>query len=328
MRVIVVILGVAMVSGTAAAQPTRSTKPKLAVLGLEPKSQDPGDAAIADDLTDRMRVVAVKGLTSYVLAPGADRSLAEMKKLVGCPSDSPQCLASIGANLAADRVLYGRVERRGNGHQVSVMLFDVVKKRVVRSSVDLLPPALSPSGIDRFARNMFRRATSDHTTGILKVTADAIDAIVAIDGEHEVALEGHTAKLALPPGTYAISVTAGGRRPHEQSVAIVSGDEVVLDLRLEKLPKTKLSCDDAPAIARGDAHARAGRHAAALGAFENALACRADAATFAKAFASACHGRNAKMARVLYRRIGDADRRRLVPLCRRNAIDVTGRAKD
>ena len=74
------------------------------------------------------------------LAPGSDKDLLELKMLSGCDQETKECMAGIGSDLATDRLLYGKVEKRDNGYQVSLKLLDVANKTFERSISDLGPP--------------------------------------------------------------------------------------------------------------------------------------------------------------------------------------------
>jgi hypothetical protein len=108
-------------------------KPKVAILGLESSSKDAME--VATELTlflrDRPRV----GSSAYVLAPSSNREQIDMKLLANCANEAPACMAKIGADLGADVLVYGRVDKADGGYRVHLKLLDV-KQRALTHALD------------------------------------------------------------------------------------------------------------------------------------------------------------------------------------------------
>jgi hypothetical protein len=140
MRMAMAIALVAMTWATAAAG-----KPKVAILGLEvagaaPTAADKDLVDAAHELTAQLRLRVEVG-TPWVYVPGSDRDLLDEKLLAGCDDEALACMAMIGANLGADVLVYGKIERRPRGFQVTLRRLDVGKRVLVVTSIDVIPAA-------------------------------------------------------------------------------------------------------------------------------------------------------------------------------------------
>src|SRR5207302_6127239 len=121
-----VCLSLALLAGAARAA---HAKPTIAILGLEVVDNGGGvdekSTKVAKDLTEALRARAKVGTGPYTLAPGSDKDLLEMKLLSGCDNEATPCMASMGTELAADKLLYGKVEKEQTGFQITLRLLDV-----------------------------------------------------------------------------------------------------------------------------------------------------------------------------------------------------------
>src|SRR5690349_6728141 len=89
-------------------------KPKIAVLGLEVApgptgAVDPEMTQVARDITKELRQRAQSGASPYVIAPNSNKELTDEKLLMSCDNEAASCMVVIGAGLATDLLLYGRV---------------------------------------------------------------------------------------------------------------------------------------------------------------------------------------------------------------------------
>jgi len=109
-------------------------KPKIAVLGLEVApgpggSIDPGAVLIAKEVTRELRQRVQAPTSPYAMAPNSSKELLDEKLLMSCDSEAPDCMVLIGAGLASDALLYGRVEKRSDGFRIALKLLDVKRKQ-------------------------------------------------------------------------------------------------------------------------------------------------------------------------------------------------------
>jgi hypothetical protein len=124
-------------------------KPKLAILGLEVAPGptgivDPAMTQVAKDITKELRQRAQSGASAYVVAPNSSKELTDEKLLMSCDNEARECMAMIGAGLAADALLYGHVEKRGDDYRVSLKLLDI-KAKTVEIGSDEMPIGSTPS---------------------------------------------------------------------------------------------------------------------------------------------------------------------------------------
>lgn len=125
-------------------------KPKLAVLGIEVApgpggTVDPAATQVAKDLTNGLRSRAQGGTSPYMLAPNSNKELTDEKLLMSCDNEGRDCMAVIGAGLAADMLIYGRVERKGDQYRITLKLLDV-KAKTVTQAADETPVKGSTAG--------------------------------------------------------------------------------------------------------------------------------------------------------------------------------------
>lgn len=139
MRTIAVVLLVLGLCSTAWA------KPKIAILGLEVVgTADKDSVRIANELTAALRARPRSGQGPYSLAPGSEKALLDEKLLAKCETEAPACMAQIGANVGADFLLYGKIEKKSGapaGYQVMLKLLSVAKKSVTTAWTDAIPLA-------------------------------------------------------------------------------------------------------------------------------------------------------------------------------------------
>jgi hypothetical protein len=159
---ILVTLFVLGVCGTAWAG-----KQKVAILGLEPVAStgkvDAASIAAAHDITDALRAHVKAGSGPFELAPGSDKELADQKLANKCADEKAPCMAIIGANLGADFLVYGKVEKVGSGYQVSLKLFDVARKSTRLIFADRVPVAAKPADIQAWAKLAYGKLTGGGT---------------------------------------------------------------------------------------------------------------------------------------------------------------------
>src|SRR5262245_63661808 len=104
------VLVALMVTSTAAAA---QAKPKIAILGLEvidDGSMTANTTLRAKQVTDRIREQAQRRSGRFQLAPNSNKNLLEMKLLSNCSDEAHSCMAEIGRELQADKLVYGKIE--------------------------------------------------------------------------------------------------------------------------------------------------------------------------------------------------------------------------
>jgi hypothetical protein len=216
-----------------------AAKPTIAVLGLEVVDEGGGidekSTKMAKELTDALRQRAKVGSGPYALAAGSDKDLLEMKLLSGCDSEADDCMASMGKELGAERLLYGKVQKRQGGYQVSLKLLNVASKKNEKSTSDLVPVAQSTGPeLTRWGKTFYNRLTGATDQGTLVVRANVDRGIVYLDGAVKGNLVGGTARIAgLPEGAYRLGVEADGHVRYDARVTVSGGQDTTHQAELE-----------------------------------------------------------------------------------------------
>lgn len=217
-------------------------KPRIAVLGLEVAQGpsggiDPGAQLIAREITKELRQRVQSPACPYVMAPNSNKELLEEKRLMSCENEEPDCMVVIGAGLASDALLYGRVEKRGQGFRISLKLFDV-KRKQVQPAVDELPGGGGVPGVSRrLYRKLIAAGPGDSATLVVKARSDSGGPIrggtVFIDDEQRGQLvNGRLTVTDVDEGRHTVAINVGGFRRFEEIVTVRGGEQATLDAQL------------------------------------------------------------------------------------------------
>lgn len=255
-RALAICLGIVLCSGGVA----WGDKPRIAVLGLEVAQGpggaiDPGAQLIAREVTRELRQRVQSPACPYVMAPNSNKELLDEKLLMSCENEAPDCMVVIGAGLASDALLYGHVEKRGDGFRISLKLLDV-KRRLVQPAVDELPGG---GGVPGVSRRLYRRLIGDGPGGdgklIVKARSDAggliRDGTVIVDDEPRGHLVGGRLTVTgIGEGRHTVAISVGGFRRFEEIVTLRGGEQATIDALLHVqpvLPAPVRAADVAPA---------------------------------------------------------------------------------
>lgn len=224
---------------------TAWAKPKIAILGLEAApgpsgAVDPETTQVARDLTKELRQRAASGASPYTVAPNSSKELADEKLLMSCDNEAMSCMAVIGAGLAADILLYGRVERRGEVYRVSLKLLDV-KAKTAEAGGDEMPVGGSIAGLSkRLYNKLIGDGASPVGTLTVKARSQTGGAItsgkVMVDEEPKGSLaSGRLTLTGLAEGRHTLAIEAGGYQRFQEIVTVHAGEQASLDaVLLEK----------------------------------------------------------------------------------------------
>jgi hypothetical protein len=224
----------------------RADKPRIAVLGLEvahgPSGLvDPGAQLIAREITRELRNRVQSPACPYVMAPNSNKDLLDEKALMSCESEEPDCMVVIGAGLASDALLYGRVEKRGQGFRISLKLFDV-KRKQVQPAVDELPGGGGVPGVSRrLYRKLIGTGPGGSATLLVKARSDSGGPVrggtVIIDDEPRGQLvNGRLTVTEVDEGRHTVAINVGGFRRFAEIVTVRGGEQATLDAQLHGLP--------------------------------------------------------------------------------------------
>ena len=215
-------------------------KPSIAVLGLEVVEEsdtpDAKAAQYAEALTDALRARARLSSGPFTLAAGSDKSLVEMKLLSGCDNEANACMAGIGTELAADRLVFGHIQKSGANYQISLKLLNVATKSVERTTSDLAPAGeASSADITALGKKLYAKITGVSNQGTLIVKANVERGEVFLDGERKASLSGGTARLeGLAAGDYKLKVETDCYLAYEGTVTVEGGKDSKQEVELEK----------------------------------------------------------------------------------------------
>jgi hypothetical protein len=218
-----------------------AAKPKIAILGLEAApgpsgAVDPAMTQIARAITKELRQRAQAAASPYALAPNSNKELTDEKLLMSCDNEAASCMAAIGAGLAADVLLYGRVEKRGELYRIALKRLDVKAKTVVTGSEEL-PVGSAVVGL---AKRLYIKLIGEvAASGALAVRASSASGgpiavgTVMIDEEPRGTLAAGSATVSdLTAGRHVLAIEAGGYQRFEQAVTIRAGEQATLDAQL------------------------------------------------------------------------------------------------
>ncbi len=205
-----------------------NAKPMIAVLGLEVIDNgnvDKETTRAAQRLAHELREQAKRPDGKYGFAPNSAKDLLELKLLSGCGDEGRTCMADIGKSLGADRLLYGKIERRKRGYQVSLKLLNTKTKQMEKTTSELIPAEdLKSSKINKWARSLYARLIGVPESGSLAVSTNVSKGTVYIDGVVAITLRDGSAKvLGLTEGTHVVTIEASGYVRYEAEVAITAG---------------------------------------------------------------------------------------------------------
>jgi len=216
-------------------------KPKIAILGLEaaPGSSgilEPETTQVAREITRELRQRAQASSSPYVIAPNSNKELIDEKLLMSCDNEAASCMVVIGAGLAADVLLYGRVERKGDVYRVSLKLLDV-KAKTIEPGTDEVPVGGSVTGVSkRLYNKLIGEGQGASVAGTLIVKARSQtgatirNAAVMVDEDRKGELaSGRLTVTGIAEGRHTIAIEAGGYQRFEETVTIRGGEQATLD---------------------------------------------------------------------------------------------------
>lgn len=214
-------------------------KPSVAVLGLEVidnGSVDKRATQAAQALANELRSEASRSSGKYSLAPNSAKDLLELKLLSDCSDENRDCMSEIGKELKADRLLYGKLERRKGRYLISLKLLNTKNRAMEKTTSELIPVEdLHGSKISRWSRSLYSRLLGVPDSGTLRIDANVDKATIYVDGKVATTLRDGSAKVAgLDEGVHAVAIEAEGYEPYEADVEIIAGNTESLPVSLRK----------------------------------------------------------------------------------------------
>jgi len=203
-------------------------KPKVAILGLEVTGQSATDQKAiraADDLTKELRREAQRDSGPYDLAPNSNKTLLDIKMLSECSDEGLKCMSEIGQQMGAERLIYGKLERKKAGYEISLKLLNTESKKSEGTTSVVIPFSEVPGGLGRRARQLYGRLIGAPEEGGLDITSNAERGTVFVDGEIKTSLSAGSARVSgLSAGSHSVAIEADGFERYETDVSIAPGD--------------------------------------------------------------------------------------------------------
>jgi hypothetical protein len=203
-------------------------KPKVAILGLEVTGQSATDQKAiraADDLTKELRREAQRDSGPYELAPNSNKTLLDIKMLSECSDEGLKCMSEIGQQMGAERLIYGKLERKKAGYEVSLKLLNTETHKTEGTTSAVIPFAeVSSGGLARRARTIYGHLIGAPEEGGLEITSNAERGTVFVDGEIKTSLSAGSARVSgLSAGSHTIAIEADGYERYETEVSVAAG---------------------------------------------------------------------------------------------------------
>ena len=224
------------------ASPAAAGKATVAILGLEVVDSsgavDPEAVKVAKELTDGLRARAKVGSGPYVLAPGSDKELIDEKLIKNCDTEAMPCMSQIGKDLGANYLMYGRLEKKGDGYQVQINLLNVDKKKFEKTKTPLTIPFAQKdsASLAAAAKRVYNDLTGVVESGALVVTSNAPDGEVFLDEQSKGKLTSGSLTIdKLAEGRYRLAIQAEKFERGEVVVTIRSGESTPQTLNLTPL---------------------------------------------------------------------------------------------
>jgi hypothetical protein len=234
------VLAVLFASLTASAQVVHA-RPKLVVLGLEVTGESATDqkaTEAAKALTRELRREAARSGGPFELAANGNKDLVEMRLLGDCSDDSRRCMAEMGKQLRADRLLYGKLERTKRGYSVSLRLLHVANSEMIGQQSAVIPFAdvTASGGLQRRARSLYGRLIGSDEDGAIAISATTESGTVYVDGKLKTNLSGGAARVSgLSDGVHTVAIESDGYARFEAEVNVEAGETSELDASLVAL---------------------------------------------------------------------------------------------
>ncbi len=224
------------------ATPAFAGKPTVAILGLEvvdaSGAVDPEAVKVAKELTDGLRARAKVGSGPYALAPGSDKELIDEKLIKNCDNEAMSCMSQIGKDLGANFLMYGRLEKRGDGYQVQINLLNIDKRKFEKTKTPLTIPFAQKdsASLAAAAKRVYNDLTGVVESGTLIVTSNVPDGEVFLDEQPKGKLNAGSLTIdRLAEGRYRLAIQADRYERSEVVVTIRSGESTPQTLNLTAL---------------------------------------------------------------------------------------------
>ncbi len=243
------LVGIGLLLALGAGSAFAQKKPSLAVLNLEVVDAsgniDAESTGIARDLSNQLRNRAQTGNGPYELT-GGPKELIDEKLIKGCDNEAPKCMASIGKDMKADLLLYGRIEKKDGGHLATLTLLNVSGQKVERKATHQIDKGQRDmASISRAAQKIYNELAGITDVATINIKTNADRGTVLIDGKEQATITSGSATLSgLPAGKYRIAIEADGYKRRETTVTVKAGETASPTIELEEDGSAKVTATD------------------------------------------------------------------------------------
>lgn len=204
----------------------------VSVLGV--RSLD-GEDALARKVSQALRT-AVREHSEFQVSD-RDVSLAQLALAHGCDEPDPSCLGSIAETLAADRLIYGSMERSGSDLRLALFSFDSTYGKVDGKLERRIPSAeLGDGRLAGTLSELVKQLLTARSAGTVAVVGDQPGASVRLDGTSAGSLDarGELVLEAVPAGEHTLLVSAEDGTERELPVQVRAGVRITVRVVLSQ----------------------------------------------------------------------------------------------
>lgn len=222
------LMGLLIAGATLGVTGLARAETKIASLGV--RSLD-GEDELERKLSTTLRASA-GALGGYAVSD-RELSLEQMSLAYGCDEPDAKCLHEIARSLSVERLVYGTVIVKDDGHELTVLMYALGAARIESASaghltVEHLTGAPGKETITSLLRRAFglESAPAEPLAGTLLLLGGTPGAAVVIDGNARGTLnENGWLRLSLAPGKHSVRLGGQGAAPADEKVAQVAPNQ-------------------------------------------------------------------------------------------------------
>lgn len=204
-----------------------TAKAQVAVLGFE-----------SDSGSDKMSKWVSQALRFWVKAKGhklgPDKDGMEVKLVYGCDRERPKCMAKIAKAMTVQKLVFGKVRRKGSAYIVVIKMLDMKNPRNLDTmSKRVRVRGASYPGVKNIAVNWINSLLGKSSTGTLRIKGKPLGALVIVDGKQVGPLTSSGMELSLSPGSHRVTLQKDGFAKTSRTVTVRMGRTRTLRLRLK-----------------------------------------------------------------------------------------------
>ena len=204
------------------AAPTFAQKESVAILGIRSLE---GDDEMASDLTSSLRR-AGRNVSEWRVLP-TKVALAQMLLVSGCETPDAPCLKEIAANLSADQVVFGTLQREEQEGFFTLALarYSRAENAIeARISQTVDRSKMTPAQLSKLSKSLIRKMSQASSLGDVLLTAEP-GSSVSIDGDYvgDVGSDGQLMVRQLEEGEHTMNIKQPDGTTSEGTFMVMGG---------------------------------------------------------------------------------------------------------